>query len=263
MQWFLLLLCAALLSAAELENANVSGPDTAPVFAEHTPFAATVTIRNPHDRAVRIERLDASCSCMHLEVAEHFILPHQSTSMAISVDNSNRSGPQRMGVTVYLTDPDLESIDVQVWWSVTADVTVDAIAPRAESTVGRPSDIAWRDVYKFVANERPDELHRLLKRARLASPQADFAVLGIDYAGPVWAFTPLKQSDGSWLITASAKDAHVELAEQLYDETVTIRTTNPFKPTVKLQFIANITRKAGSAGFDPLAVPPPPGLGEP
>ena len=263
MQWFLLLLCAALVSAAELENANVSGPDTAPVYAEHTPFATTVTIRNPHDRAVRIERLDASCSCMHLAAAETFILPHQSTSMAISVDNSNRSGPQRMGVTVYLSDPDLEAIDIQVWWSVVADITVDAIAPRAETTLGRPSDIAWRDIYKFVANERPDEAQRLLKRLRLASPQADFAVLGIDYAGAVWAFAPLKQSDGSWLITASAKDPHAELAEKLYDETVTIRTNNPFKSAVKLQFIANITRKAGSAGFDPLAVPPPPELGGP
>lgn len=255
-----LLLGSSLLCAAELENANAAGPDTAPVFAEHTPFAATIQIRNPHDRAVRIERLDATCSCMHLDVADHFILPHQTTAMQINVDNANRSGPQRMGVSVYLTDPDLEAIDVQVWWKVTPDIAVDAIAPRAEITTARPTDIAWRDIYKFVANERPDELARLSKRMRLESSLPDFAVTGIDYAGAVWAFAPVKQSDGSWLITASAKDPAVELPEKLYDETVTVHTNHPQKSKIQMQFVANITRKAGRKAFDPFEDPPPPPL---
>jgi hypothetical protein len=260
MRWFLLLLCAVLVSAAELENTNVSSPQAAPVYAEHSPFATSVNVRNPHDRAVRIERLDASCSCMQLEIGEHFILPHQSTTLTVSVDNRKRSGPQRMGVTVYLTDPDLESIDVQLWWTVTPDVTVDALAPRAETTLGRPADIAWRDIYKFVANERPDELQRLSKRMLLTSPQADFTVLGIDYTGPLWSFTPLKQSDGSWLITASAKDPQAQLPEKLYDETVTIRTNHAHKSEIAVQFVVNLTRKAGSTDFDRNAIPPPPPL---
>ena len=265
MRWLYLLLCAVLLQssqlvAAELENTNASGPDAAPLLAEHTPFAATIMIRNPHDRAVRIERLDATCSCMHLEVADQFILPHQTTTMQINVDNANRSGPQRMGVSVYLTDPDLEAIDVQVWWKVTPDVAVDAIAPRAEITTTRPTDIAWRDIYKFVANERPDELNRLSKRMRLESSLPDFAVTGIDYAGAVWAFAPAKQSDGSWLITATAKDPAGELPEKLYDETVTVRTNHPQKSAIKVQFITNITRKAGRKAFDPFEDPPPPPL---
>lgn len=260
MRCFFLLICAMLAGAAELENCNVSGPETAPVLAEHTPFSATIQVRNPHDRAVRIERLDATCSCMHLDVAEHFILPHQTTAMQVNVDNTNRSGPQRMGVSVYLTDPDLEAIDVQVWWTVTPDVAVDAIAPRAEVTTARPTDIAWRDIYKFVANERPDELNRLSKRMRLESALPDFAILGIDYAGAVWAFTPVKQSDGSWLITAVAKNPAVELPEKLYDEHVTIRTNHPKKAAIVVQFVANISRKAGRKAFDPFEDPPPPPL---
>ena len=257
MRWILVLICAVSAAAADLENANVSGPETAPILAEHTPFAASILIRNPHDRAVKIERLDATCSCMHLEVAEQFILPHQTTAMQIRVDNANRSGPQRMGVSVYLTDPDLEAIDVQVWWKVTPDVAVDAIAPRSEITTARPTDIAWRDIYKFVANERPDELQRLSKRMRLESTLPDFAVTSIDYPGAVWAFTPAKQTDGSWVITAVAKNHAVELPEKLYEETVTVHTNHPLKTAIQVKFVANISRKAGRKAFDPFEDAPP------
>jgi len=257
MRWFLILICAVSARAADLENANVAGPETAPVYAEHVPFATTVQIRNPHDRAVKIERLDATCSCMHLEVTDQFILPHQTTVMQIRVDNANRSGPQRMGVSVYLTDPDLEAIDVQVWWKVTPDVAVDAIAPRSEITTARPTDIAWRDIYKFVANERPDELNRLSKRMRLESTLPDFTVTSIDYVGAVWALTPAKQSDGSWIITAVAKNPAVELPEKLYEELATVHTNHPLKSAIQVQFVANITRKAGSKAFDPFEDAPP------
>ena len=260
----LALIPMAHLSAAELENANVSGPETAPVLTEHEPFSAQVIVRNPHDRAVRIEHLDASCACMHLEAAENFILPHQTTVMRITVDNANRSGPQRMGVSIYLTDPELESIEVVVWWSVNPDVTVDAISPLA-SPAARPTEIAWRDVYKFAAQERPDELNRLAKRVRVASSFADFTILGVDYAGPVWRFTPTHQADGSWLITAAAKDPAVELPEKVYDEIVTVRTNHPRKANIPLQFLVKITRVAGSATFDPFAggPPAPPGMPAP
>jgi hypothetical protein len=243
------------MPGAVLENTNAVGPDTAPSYAEHEPFTASIVVRNPHDRAVKVERLDASCTCMHLKLAEEFILPHQTTTLAISVDNRNRSGPQHMGVSIYLTDPELEAIDVQVWWRAVPDVAVDAIGPQADP-LARPTDIAWQDVYKFVQNERPDELHRLRKRIRVQGRSADFAVLGVDYGGEVWAFAPQRQSDGSWLITATARDPAGRLAEKTYDETVTVRTNDPDKPTFKLTFVAIISSQAGRQAIDPLAPPP-------
>ena len=255
MRWILPLLLATAGFAAELENANVSGPETAPVLAEHEPFAATLVVRNPHDRAVRIERLDASCTCMHLEMAEQFILPLQATTLTISVDNANRSGAQRMGVTAYLTDPELEPIEIQVWWKVEPDVAVDAVAPLADPAQ-RPAELAWRDVYKYVEHERPDELNRLAKRIRLQGSNPDFAVLGIDYEGPVWAFTPTRQADGSWLVSARARDPAGTLPPKTYDERVVIRTNHPHKTSITLQFVAVIARDAGRTVIDPM-VPMP------
>ncbi len=256
-------LAGALTAASvEVENSNVASADLAPALPERTPFSARITVRNPHDRAVKVDRLDASCSCMQLTLAAHFLLPHEATTLDIAVDDTNRSGPQRMGVSVYFTDSELEPVEVQCWWSVIPDIAVDALAPRAESTA-RPADIAWRDVYKFVAHERPDELNRLNKRIRLESPAdvrpaGGLEILGLDYDGPVWRFTPLKQADGSWLITATAKDLNTPLAEKTWDETLTIRTNHPQKPVVKIQMIAVISKKAGSENLDPFAIPQPP-----
>ena len=254
----LVLLCfSCLLGAATLENRNVDGPETAPVFAEHVPFATTITVRNPNDRAVRLERLDASCACMQLELAEHFLLPHQTSTLTIRVENTNRSGPQRMGVTIYFTDPELESIEVTAWWHVTPDVTVDAISPLVEPAQ-RPSDIAWRDVYKFVEHERPDELQRLTKRIRISSALPGFEILGIDYPGAVWAFTPTKLAAGVWLVTAKAKDPNGTLPPKTYDEQLVIRTNHAEKPKITLQFIAVISTEAGRTSIDPMAIPGPP-----
>lgn len=255
MRWLtILLLLASLLPGATLENANVSGPETAPVFAEHQPFTASITVRNPHDRAVKVDRLDASCTCMQLELAERFLLPLQATTMTIRVDNSNRSGPQRMGVSVYFTDPELEAVDVAAWWKVTEDVAVDAIAPLADPAQ-RPADLAWRDVYKFVDHERPDELARLRKRIRISSPTPGLELSGIDYAGSVWAFAQARQADGSWLVTATAKDPAAMLPEKTYDEKIVVRTNHPQKPMIAIQIVAIIDRNAGRAAVDPMALP--------
>ena len=253
----LFLLClGCLLGAATLENRNVEGPATAPVFAEHVPFAATITVRNPNDRAVRVERLDASCTCMQLDLAERFLLPHQASTLTLRVENANRSGPQRMGVTIYFTDPELEPIEVTAWWQVTPDVAVDAISPLVDPAQ-RPSDIAWRDVYKFVEHERPDELHRLSKRVRISSPVPGFEILGIDYPGAVWVFTPTRLADSVWLVTAKAKDPTGTLPPKTYDEQVVIRTNNPEKAKIPLQFVAVISTDAGRESIDPLALPGP------
>jgi Protein of unknown function (DUF1573) len=253
----LLLLLGLGLAAAELENRNVAGPEAAPTFSEKTPFSAQVTVRNPHDRAAKVDRLDASCSCMQLALKDHFLLPHATTTLTITVDNANRSGIQRMGVTIYLTDPELEGIEVEVWWQVDPSIAVDAIAPLADPA-HRPEDNGWRDVYRYVQHERPDELQRLRKRVRLASKLPDFAILGIDYLGPVWKFAPTRQADGSWLVTATAKTPDTPLPEKTYDEQVIIRTNHPDKPTVVLQFVAIIARNAGKEAVDLLAPMPPP-----
>lgn len=250
-----------LLRAAEVENSNVATPEMAPALPERTSFSAHITVRNPHDRAVKVERLDASCTCMHLTLAEHFLLPHQATTLDITVDDTNRSGPQHMGVSIYFTDDELEPIEVQCWWSVIPDVAVDALSPKADPTA-RPAEIAWRDIYKFVAHERPDELNRLNKRLRLSSaadvqPVGGLEILGLEYTGPVWQFTPTKQVDGSWVITAVAKDPNRELAENTYDEKLIIRTNHPHKPTISVQFIAIISKKAGQENIDPLMPRPP------
>lgn len=255
----LLLLCVG-LTAADLENRNVSGPEAAPTFPEKTPFTTQVTVRNPHDRAAKVDRLDASCSCMQLVLKDHFLLPHATTTLTITVDNANRSGTQRMGVTVYLTDPELEAIEVEVWWQVEPSIAVDAIAPLADPA-NRPTENGWRDVYRYVQHERPDELQRLRKRVRLASKLPDFAIIGIDYLGPVWKFVPTRQADGSWLVTATAKSPTDELAEKTYDEQVIIRTNHPDKPAVVLQFVAIVARNAGKQAVDLLnQIPPPPPL---
>jgi hypothetical protein len=257
----LVLLClGCLLGAATLENRNVEGPEMAPILVEHVPFAATITVRNPNDRAVRVERLDASCTCMRLELAERFLLPHQASTLTLQIDNANRSGPQRMGVTIYFTDPEMEPIEVTAWWHVTPDVAVDAISPLADPAQ-RPADIAWRDVYKYVEHERPDELHRLSKRVRVSSAVPGFEILGIDYPGAVWTFTPTRLAEGVWLVTAKAQDPAGTLPPKTYDEHMVIRTNHPKKAKITLQFVAVISTEAGRAAIDPMAIPgPPPGL---
>lgn len=150
---------------------------------------------------------------------------------------------------------------MQCWWSVIPDIAVDALAPNADTTA-RPAEIAWRDIYKFVSHERPDELNRLNKRLRLSSavdvqPVGGLEILGLEYTGPVWQFTPTKQTDGSWVVTAVAKNANTELAEKTYDERLIIRTNHPHKPTISVNFVAIISKKAGRESIDPLAPPPP------
>ncbi len=251
-----------------LENANAASHADAPVIAEHQPLAVAITVRNPNDRAVKIDRLDSTCSCTQLEVRDRFLLPHAATTLDLVIDNHNRSGELRVGLSIYLTDPDLEPIEATALWTVVPTVAVDVIAPGGDP-LQRPADVAYRDVYRFVAKERPDELARLNKRIRLWSPpesqpEGGLRVTGIDYAGTLWKFVPVVQSDGSTLITASALEPTATVAEGLREETATVHTNHPRKPTIDLRFIALIAKDAGSLVFDPdsdpaLQFPPPPG----
>jgi hypothetical protein len=258
-----LLACAA--AGHALENRNVADPSQAPLLREVQPFLAQITVRNPHDRAVKVKLLDPTCKCATLEIADRFLLPNAATTLTIAVDNANRSGPVRVGVTIYLTDPDLEAIEVEAFWQVRACVQVDAIGPGMDPTK-RPDDRAWQDIYRYVTKVRPDEPNRLRKRARVSCPPEEtpaggLTILGIDYPGMLWRFTPTQQSDGSWLITGSAlggEDATLPIGE--FQEQVTVRTNHPDKPSLVLEFNTLVAKDAGRQALDPGVLPPPPGF---
>lgn len=248
------LLCAALLAAAD--NANVEPGDPGPELPEGMPFATVIALRNPHDRAVRVVQLDATCTCSRLEMRDRFLLPHAAGALEVVVDHRNRSGPQELRVTAFLSDPDLEPIEAHLRWRVRAAVQVDGIASLADPRE-RPSDRAWQDVYKYVAHERPDEPHRLRKRIRLSCPPGEvppggLRLDGIDYPGAVWRFAAEDQGNGSILVTATARDPQARLPEGTFDERVVLRTNHPAKPRIELIMVAIIDREAGRRAVDPL-----------
>lgn len=254
----LLLLCACLLSAAEVVNANVASADLAPTVREGESFRATITVQNPYKRAIKVARLDTTCSCSKLELASQFLIPGETTILDLAASSEKRSGPQHVRVSVFVTDPDLEPIEVWCWWNVRESVSVDAIPPGAQA-LERPADTAWRDIYRFVAHERPDEPQRLRKRIRLASPAEEtppggLRVEGIDYPGTLWAFTTAAQENGSILITATARDQQGPLPTGLHQETVVIRTNHPGKPRIELHFEALLDLKAGREQRDPMGM---------
>jgi hypothetical protein len=257
-----LLLLAALLTAlvpgagaGALDNANVADAEHAPTLRESEPFVATVAVRNPYDRAAKVKLLDPSCSCATLEISSTFILPHQTADLHIAVLNHDRSGPQHIGVTVFLTDPEFEAIEVNTYWSVRATVQVDALPPAA-NPLARPEDKAWQDIYQYVAKARPDELSRLRKRIRLSCPPEELPagglkVLAIDYPGTLWRFVPTTQSDGSILILATARDAAATVAEGELTEKVVVHTNHPDKQAITLIFLSEIAKDAGTTSRDP------------
>lgn len=253
-----LLVCACLLPAAEVVNANVAAAELAPTVREGQDFTARITVRNPYQRAVKIARIDTTCSCSKLDLAGRFLIPGETTTLDVAVASAKRSGPQQIRVSLFVSDPDLEPIEVWCWWKVREAVAVDAIPPGAQP-LERPADVAWRDIYRFVAHERPDEPQRLRKRIRLASPAEEtppggLRVEGIDYPGTLWAFTTAAQENGSILITATARDQQGPLPTGLHQETVVIRTNHPGKPRIELHFEALLDLKAGREQRDPMGM---------
>ncbi|HAT10308.1 MAG TPA: hypothetical protein DCS97_06890, partial [Planctomycetes bacterium] len=106
------LLLACVLQAAEVHNANVAEAGLGPEVREAERFSARIIVRNPYQRAVRIVRLDTTCSCSKLELASRFLIPGETTTLDIESDNWRRSGPQQIRVSLFLSDPDLEPIEV-------------------------------------------------------------------------------------------------------------------------------------------------------
>ncbi|MEK7415864.1 MAG: DUF1573 domain-containing protein [Planctomycetota bacterium] len=258
----LLLLVICAMPAAEVVNANVASEELAPVIPEGKLFHAVITVKNPHDRAIKISKIDSTCTCAKLEIASKFLIPGETTTLAVDVETNRRSGPQHVQITLYVSDFELEPIEVMSWWNVRPAVTVDAIE-RGKSPLERPADNGWRDIYRYVSHERPDEAPRLTKRIRLSSPPEDspqggLRVEGIDYTGKLWTFTSADQGNGSILITATAtaRDEKGLLPQGAFVETVTVRTNHPNKLKIELHFEATIDYDAGRAAKDPMGMPP-------
>lgn len=259
----LLLLIACILPTAEVINANAPDHDSAPVFREVVPFSAVITVQNPYDRAVKVARLDTTCSCSKLELATRFLLPGEKTTLAIGASNLRRSGKQQVRVSLFLSDPDFDPIEVWARWHVRPAVAVDLIEAGRPS-LERPADDAWRDIYRLVADERPDEPKRLRKRIRLScppeeSPPGGLRVEGIDYAGSLWRFETRQQENGSILVVATSADQQGPLKEGEYAESFTIRTNHPDKPRIEMRIDARISKDAGRVAVDPMQALMPPG----
>jgi hypothetical protein len=217
-------------------------------------FKAAIVVRNPYDRAVKVKQLDASCSCAQLEIHDHFILPNATTILDVSVKGANRSGNQGVHVSVYLTDPEFEPIEVDARWKVRACIQVDAVPPGADPKV-RPADVSWQDIYRFMVMERPDEPNRLRKRIRLSCPDGELPagglkVTGIVYDGKLWQFSATEQEGGSVLILAKAKDGLDPLPEGEYHEQAVVHTNHPDKPEITLRFESKIAKDVGTKAGD-------------
>ncbi|MBA2480383.1 MAG: DUF1573 domain-containing protein [Planctomycetes bacterium] len=242
--------------AIAVDNANVDSADQAPEVRENTPFKATIPILNTNDRAVRVKLIDSTCTCTKLELKDHFLLPQGRTSLDIDIPSTNRSGPQSVHISLFLSDPEYQPIEIDVWWKVRACIQVDAIGPR-EDPLERPADKAWQDIYRYVADERPDELNRLRKRIRLSCPEGEapadgLKVSSIEYPGTIWKFTPVAQPNGSVLIVASARDEGGTGVEGEYHEKVLVHTNHPDKPVIELKFTTILSKDAGRRALDPM-----------
>jgi hypothetical protein len=166
-----------------VDNANVAGPEQAPTVPEIQPFKTAISVLNGNDRAVRIKLVDSTCTCTTLELRDHFLLPGARTTLDVEVPSRNRSGPQAVRVSLFLSDPELEPIEVNVWWSVRASVQVDAVPP-ASDPLERPADRQWQDIYRYLATTRWDEPQTLRKRIRLSCPEGESPEGGLKVLGP-------------------------------------------------------------------------------
>jgi hypothetical protein len=232
-----------------------------PIVREAVPYTTVVTLTNPHDRAVKIERLDATCSCAKTPLTKDFLLPHESTTLNVEIDNKNRSGPQTIGITAFVTDPELEPLEASIEWIVRASVQVDAIYPGMD-TLQRPDGVQFHDVYRYGQTCRPDEPNKLAKMFRLScppeeEPEGGLKVESISYDGAIWKFTWSKQSNGSILVRAAARDLEHDLPDGLFQEQVVIHTNHPDKSAIELNFVAKITKDAGSTALDLDSLPEP------
>lgn len=234
----LLLLC--LLSFSALPGAVI------PELPEHMPFTDTMTVTNPYARAVRIGVIDTSCSCDRLEIADRFLIPGETTTLSVHVDNSNRSGPASHRFWLYVTDSAYPPITLEAHWQVIPDVAVDVIPPNAP--LDERPDQAYRDIYQLISSIRPDEPHRLRKVLRVWSPAElpDGLQIAVEQEpDTLWEVTTRRQDDHSLLVIARGRDDLEDLAKGAYSETITLVTNHPHKQRIELQFNTASDTEAG------------------
>ena len=254
------LMLAACTWCLALDNtiSNVPSPEQAPVVAEHETFDAVIRVKNPYDRAIKVTRVESSCPCATLELADYFLLPYQETTLTIAVTNENRSDLQRQLFRLELSDPQLPVIDINVLWTVTPNVAVDSV-PETGPFDQRPTPARLRNIYAFTSNERPDELSRLREIIMLTSPassapEGGLQITEVVYDGTIWAFDQKAQGDNMILLIARAKDPEAKIPPGKYVEKVIVRTNHPNKPEFELTFYCAINPDAGKDGAsDPWA----------
>ena len=219
----------------------------APHYAESEQFSSVITVRNPYDRAVRVKDIDTSCACDELTLASYFLLPGETTSLTVKVDNINKSGLNSHRLWLYLTDPDYPPITATIEWVIRPHVAVDLIPPNAPLDQ-RPAP-ALRDIYQTVSSIRPDESKRLRKILRFFTEDDMEDSLTLNIHPPensFWDFEVRQQSKQSALLIARGKVKDEPLPTGSYTEHIKVTTNNPKKPEITLQFHVAVDVNSGS-----------------
>ncbi len=262
---FPLLFIVVPLVAGEDDNivCNVEDPEQAPVVREGTTFSTKLTVRNPKDRAMRIDEVNSSCLCSRLELGTTFLLPGQATTFVMEAPTANLSGLQFQRVWFYPSDPTLGSLLVKVYWRVRPMVTVD-ILPPGQKEVERPGKvdpekIGFQDLDTSLTQARPDEAKRLRKNILLTSPapetpEGGLRITKLEYAGELWRFIVNEVPDDPEKVLLLARAAErwgpdTPIPEQVIDEKLIVHTNHPDKSRIELHFWTAIDQRVGSPDF--------------
>lgn len=239
--------------------------ESVPVVGEHQTFTQRRTIRNPHDRAIRIGEIESSCTCNRIELGERFLLPLAETTLDFETDNDNNSGRRHHKVWLFPTHAKLTPIIEIIEWDVQPNIAVDLVQRGALDQ--RPEQLVYRDVYSYTSWLKPDEIAQRLspsgadsKRVRLWSPPASrpgvdaLHIEGIDYDGDIFAFKHKALDNDSILLLIHAAETAPTVPPGNYTQTVTVRTNHPHKPSFELTLNIAIDPKAHEPGSqDPWA----------
>jgi len=244
------------LALPEHAQSNARSLAELPVVTEDQVFRTVFTLRNPYDRAVRVDLIDRDCACLELELSERFLLPHEEATMTFAVENSNTSGIRKHRVWLHLTDPDLEPIAIHMRWRVRPHVTVD-ILPEGGPYDRRPDDRQRRDVYLFVEEVRPDEAQRLQKVILVQSPEGSapeggLVIERIEHDSAIWQFELQPIDERSVRVVATAKDPEATLPDGEHEDVAVLHSNHPRKAEIPLHFRVVASEEAGrSTELDP------------
>ena len=259
----LALLATLLLNSAEIQTAEEQADpnqEAADVLTlrEHEDFKHVFTVINPHERAVRVQKIDTSCACITTDLGKYFLIPEEKTTLSVQVSNERSSGLRKYKVWLYVTDPELEAIEIISEWIVVPDVAVDLIKSDPSK---RPENTKYRDIYRYISNVKPNEAKRLKKYVRLSTPdelEGGFQVTP-HYDGKIWDFSTKTLDSKTVLLIAKARVSDEDLEVGLFQETVTLKTNQPHKAEFALQFFTNVDPNAGNKeqAINNFDLPPP------